>query len=117
MKIYQTSSFVQEDSKVICTIDCKLVPWLCGKPLESEAVEFSVSAYAKCSPADDFDLTFGKRLSETRASLKVFQRIKRILGERACNLVKEVREVDDDFLKVEYLIQDTIMHEAELISE
>ena len=117
MKIYQTSSFVQEDEKVICTIDCKVVPWLCGEPLESEAFEFSVSAHAKCSPADDFDLTTGKRIAETRASLKVWRTIKGKLAERASDLVKRVKEADDDFLRVECLIHDTLLHEAELVSE
>ena len=110
MKIYQNSTFTREDNKITCTIDCKYVPFFCGRPMEEKAIEFKVSDYSKCHPDDTFDETYGQRLAETRASIKVYKKVKTILEENAKRICLEVDEVNQDFRKIEYLIADTEQH-------
>ena len=114
MKIYQNSKFVQENNKIICTIECKYVPYFCGKPKDDEAIEFTVSAYSKCHPGDTFNETYGKRLAETRASEKVYKKIKSILQERTINLLLEIDELNQDLYRNTYLLETTKQHDYTL---
>ncbi len=111
MKIYQESSFVKDGNKIICTIACKFVPYFCGHPVEDKAVEFSVSDYAKCHPDDEFNETFGQHLAETRASIRVYRKVKQILVKEADKICLEVTDLNQDFLKIDYLLTSTEQHQ------
>lgn len=108
MKIYQESSFVQEDNKIICTIKCRFVPYLCGKEQSDRIVEFSVKDCAKCHPDDEFNEIIGKHLSERRASVKVFAKVKQILLSYAEQLCLKVNDLNSDLAKIEFMLDKSI---------
>lgn len=111
MKIYQNSTFVRTDNKIVCTINCKYVPYFCGKPIEDKAIEFTVSDYAKCHPDDDFNETYGQRLAETRASIRVYRKIKGILAQEANRVCLEINELNQDLLKNDFLLYTSEQHQ------
>lgn len=85
MKIYFKPKYSVYQEKVVkCTLDCILD--VCAQnDLGSRTIEylffvdktlestFSVSAVAKCSPEDKFCLETGKRIAESRASIKALR--------------------------------------------
>ena len=83
MKIYQESSFVvTKNQKTVCTINCRLVLFLYGSNEPSLEIAFKEIGVASCNPDDVFDETFGRRLAERRASIKVYRRALRELNKR-----------------------------------
>ena len=84
MKIHQESSFVvvKKSRKTICTINCRLELFLYGSHEPSLEINFKEIGVASCNPDDAFDETFGRRLAERRASIKVYRRALRELNKR-----------------------------------
>jgi len=101
MKDYKTKFVKDSDSNEVkfyktkkgykCVINCiltgidpydediELLDKFKGVELCSKGIAFSMSAFSKCHPDDQFSDVKGKRLAESRCKAKIFSKSKRIL--------------------------------------
>lgn len=120
MKInFDTKYHVFGDKVVKCTILCTLtdcneliyIPNFRGCPIKIEALpnreliqSFEVTANAKCDPKDKFDLETGRRIAESRASIKALKIISGIAKKSREFLAKADMKLIEDYNKAEYIL-------------
>ena len=82
MKVYQESSFSIDGRKIVCTISCRLAFSIYGEKEPRLEINFKERGVAMCSPEDEFNEDFGKKLAERRASIKVYRHTLRELNKK-----------------------------------
>lgn len=96
MKLYQNANFQEFNGKVVkCTLSGKLSyvePFT--NILKEE--EFSTIGYAKCHKEDSFNLEKGKRIAESKASIKFYKKVRYFYNK---NLFKKLRKFENEFNK------------------
>lgn len=111
MKIYQDSRFIRSGKYVICITDVVV-----DFGILEESVAFTVRGKARCADDDEFDFSVGKRLAETRASMKVYSRV----GKMYRNILNEIERtldtVTSDAMRVKLLLDNEAKHLYELES-
>ena len=112
MKIYQDSRFICSGKYVICITDVVVDFGILG-----EQAEFTVRGKARCADDDEFDFSVGKRLAETRASMKVYSRVARMYRDILNEMERTVNTVAEDADRVEYLFYKEVDHMKELKSK
>lgn len=112
MKIYQDSRFIQSGKYVICITDVTVDFGILG-----EQAAFTVRGKARCADDDEFDFSVGKRLAETRASMKVYSRVGRMYRDILNEMEHTLNTVMADAERVQYLFNKEVDHMDELESK
>lgn len=108
MNFYQDAEFKREENVIHCTLHCKLQLYFNG--VKAISTEFEVSDKAKCHPDDEFDEITGRRLAESRASVKAYHKAKifvKKLKKRNENLT---RDLENNINKLIRLETDEVKH-------
>lgn len=120
---------VFKEKVVVCNINYKVtdIDFRCirktytynNTPLKFyyDTVEFDVSAKAKCSPYDIFNIEIGKRIAESRATIKAMKVISALLEDGANYHFNRVTELSGYNTKVENILYKKMKHLNDLLND
>lgn len=110
MKLYQDVIFQDFNNKVVkCTLTGKLSytdPFT--NVLKEE--EFTTIGYAKCHNDDSFNLEVGKRIAESKASIKFYKKVRSYYKSELRKMMDIGNIFMESFKKVEKLLQSENEH-------
>lgn len=96
MKIYQSAKFIQNGNVMVCILTASINVNGATTP------EFKVKGIARCAPEDKFDELTGKRIAESRATVKLYKKADALVAKhmKQCqrdldNLRRDVERMDE----------------------
>lgn len=120
---------VFKEKVVVCNINYKItdIDYRCirkthtynNTPLKFyyDTVEFDISAKAKCSPYDIFNLETGKRVAESRATIKAMKVIRAFLEDECNYYFDRITELSRYNTKVENILYKEMKHLNDLLND
>lgn len=120
---------VFKERVVVCNINCEVTGVNFGDirktytynntPLSFyyDTIEFDVSAKAKCSPYDIFNLETGKRIAESRATIKAMKVIRAFLEDEVSYYFNIITKLSRDNTKVENILYREMKHLNDLLND
>lgn len=105
---------VFNDKVVVCTL--KYSVQYPDVYFGSNAEFYTVTGKAKCSDYDIFDLETGKRIAESRATLKLYKIIKNYMRAYMRDVKNKLISITDDYGKINRMI-DTENHHYKILIE
>lgn len=115
---------VFEDVDAIVPIEVELPPHNCevsycykDKGKDMEALIFTTTGIAKCDESDAFCEETGRRIAESKASIKVYNSLEKLLFKANERLLDMVRETARDYGRLAILKKMEMDHLYELTKE
>lgn len=94
MKIYQKTKFHQSGNVVVCIMTAKV------NAFSTSFNAGSVRGIARCAPEDEFDLDKGKRIAESKATQKMYNRIGSNLNKALKVTAQDLDEIKSELAKL-----------------
>lgn len=94
MKIYQKTKFHQSGNVVVCIMTAKV------NAFSTSFNAGSVRGIARCAPEDEFDLDKGKRIAESKATQKMYNRISSTLNKCLKETYKDVEYLKGELVRI-----------------
>lgn len=108
MKIYQEVNFHQSGNVVVCVITAKI---------NTVGVTFKVNpvrSIARCAPEDQFDLDKGRRIAESKATQKLYNRISTALNKTLKQAYRDMDTIKDELVRLATLKDTEEKHFSEI---
>lgn len=106
-RVKATSKFIINEEKkiVVCVLNCDMQLFkgeesylYSNKVVGNDYVrfgEFSVTGISRCNDSDTFDINIGKKIAESRAKVKMFNRASKIYTILEADILNRVNKINE----------------------